>query len=587
MRKARLLSLFAVGSLSVTLICMSGILAGQADERMDGSVPAIASPFAILHSFAGHPNDGASPFGSLAISGTTLYGMTGNGGANGLGAIFKFDTTKNVLTVLHSFAGGTNDGDSPVDSLTLSGTILYGMTYHGGANGLGTIFKFDTTKNVLTVLHGFAGGANDGASPSGSLTLSGTTLYGMTRSGGAGERGTIFKFDTTKNVITVLHSFAGAPNDGASPYGTLSLSGTTLYGMTLWGGAGDWGTIFKFDTTKNVLTVMHSFAGRPSDGQYPYGSLALSGTTLYGMTFEGSAGDQGTIFKCDTTTGLVTFLHNFAGGASDGQYPYYGSLTLSGTTLYGMTFEGGAGGKGTIFKLDTTTDLVTVLHGFAGGANDGASPYGSLTLSGTTLYGMTFQGGANNLGAIFSMPSGPLYTIAGIVTSSAGPAMPGVTVTLSQPKWSSQTTTSQSGAYSFFDLTPGNYVITPSLTGYVFTPNSISVSVKGRTPVKNFTCAPVTISGAVTFNGAPVTTNLTINLSGKASGAYSLDASGDYMSGPLANGSYKVTPTIKHPSPAPKASPSSATIVINGKSVTQNFTYIWATSCGSCHRKLR
>ena len=531
MRKARLLSLFAVGSLAVTLICVSGILVGQADEQMDRSVSAIGSPFAILHSFAGHPNDGASPYGSLTLSGTTLYGMNNTGGANGLGAIFKFDTTTDLETVLHSFAGGTNDG----------------------------------------------------AGPQGSLTLSGTTLYGMTREGGAGDGGTIFKFDTKTNGLTVLHSFAGGTNDGQYPPGSLTLSGTTLYGMTYYGGAGDLGTIFKFDTKKNVETVLHSFAGGTNDGAYPYGSLTLSGTTLYGMTFEGGAGGKGTIFKLDTKTNVVTVLHSFAGGANDGASPY-GSLTLSGTTLYGMTRSGGAGQAGTIFKFDTATDLVTVLHSFAGGANDGASPYGSLTLSGTTLYGMTEAGGADGgFGTIFSIPTFLLSTIAGVVTSSAGPAMPGVTVTLSQPHWSSQTTTGQSGAYSFPDLAPGNYTVTPSLTGYVFTPKSILVSVNGSTPAKDFTGAPVTISGTVTFNGAPVKTNLTINLSGKASGAYPTDTSGGYISSPLANGAYKVTPTLTHPLPVPKASPPSATIVINGKSVTQNFTYKWVSSCGDCH----
>ena len=39
----------------------------------------------------------------------------------------------------------------------------------------------------------------------------------------------------------------------------------------------------------------------------------------------------------------VNILHNFTGGANDGQYPY-GSLTLSGSKLYGMTSDGGAGG---------------------------------------------------------------------------------------------------------------------------------------------------------------------------------------------------------------------------------------------------
>ena len=46
---------------------------------------------------------------------------------------------------------------------------------------------------------------------------------------------------------------------------------------------------------------------------------------------------------------------------------------------------------------------LTVLHNFTGGA-DGSSPDGSLTLSGTTLYGLTNRGGSVNGGVAFSIP---------------------------------------------------------------------------------------------------------------------------------------------------------------------------------------
>ena len=42
---------------------------------------------------------------------------------------------------------------------------------------------------------------------------------------------------------------------------------------------------------------------------------------------------------------------------------------------------------------------------------NGNGPYGSLTLSGSTLYGTTDQGGANGFGEVFSLPVGavPYY----------------------------------------------------------------------------------------------------------------------------------------------------------------------------------
>jgi len=89
----------------------------------------------------------------------------------------------------------------------------------------------------------------------------------------------------------------------------------------------------------------------------------------------------------------------------------------------------------------------------------------------------------------------------------------------------------------------------------------------------------------MTFNSAPVTTDLMVDLSGKATGTSSPNGSGYYQFNTLANGSYTVTPALTHPKPVPQATPPSATIVINGKSVTQNFTYTTNATCftGGCH----
>ncbi len=573
MRKARWLSLFAVGVLAASLICMIALPGGRA---------ATLSPYEVLYSFEGGTIDGATPGSSLTLSGTTLYGMTYGGGVNGFGTIFMLDTATNVETVLYSFGAVKNDGEHPEGSPTLSGTTLYGTTNKGGANGNGTIFMFDTVTNVETVLYSFGEVTNDGANPyDGTLTLSGSTLYGMTQGGGANGKGTIFKFDTTKNAETVLYSFAGGKNDGAIPLGSLILSGTTLYGMTDSGGANGKGTIFKFDTTKNAEKVLYSFAGGTNDGEDPIGSLTLSGTTLYGMTGMGGANGNGTIFMFHTKTKVETVLYSFGSVTNDGAHPYDGALTLSGSTLYGMTQQGGANDVGTVFMFDTKTNVETVLYSFAGGTNDGAYPQGDLTLSGTTLYGMTSEGGPNGVGTVFSLPDVPLSSISGNVNALR------VLMTLSQPAWTTTENVNSSGAYAFGDLTPGKYTVTPSEPGYVFTPKSASVIVNGNNLTENFTASAITISGTVTFNGEPVTADLNVNLSGKASGTYTSTGASGYIFGPLVNGSYKVTPVLTHPTPVPAATPASASIVINGKSVTKNFTYKSNDTCfaAGCHVK--
>ena len=52
-----------------------------------------------------------------------------------------------------------------------------------------------------------------------------------------------------------------------------------------------------------------------------------------------------------------------------------------------MTEDGGANGDGTIFSIPVTGGTPTTLLSFNG--TNGEYPFGSLTLSGSTLYGMT------------------------------------------------------------------------------------------------------------------------------------------------------------------------------------------------------
>jgi uncharacterized repeat protein (TIGR03803 family) len=148
--------------------------------------------------------------------------------------------------------------------------------------------------------------------------------------------------------------------------------------------------------------LLHEFTGLADDGGRPYGSLTLDGSTLYGMTRQGGDGDVGTVFSIGTDGGGFSLLRGFAGGASDGADPH-GSLTLSGTTLYGMTEDGGDSNYGTIFSMETDGSNFSLLHEFAGGNDDGSWPRGSLALDGTNLYGMTYWGGDSNRGVVFSM----------------------------------------------------------------------------------------------------------------------------------------------------------------------------------------
>ena len=365
----------------------------------------------ILHNFTGTATDGALPDGSLILSGSRLYGMTSQGGTTGTGGsgtIFSMNVDGTGFGLLHSFTSSNSDGQAPHGSLTLSGSTLYGMTFGGGSGTLGTIFSMNTDGTGFSLLRSLRSGSNttDGINPYGSLTLSGSTLYGMTSGGGgSGNTGTLFSINTDGTGFGLLHSFAGQPGDGGSPHGSLTLSGSTLYGMTGGGGSSNAGTLFSMNTNGTGFSLLRSFTGAAGDGGNPNGSLIFVGAKLYGMTTRGGSGTLGTIFSINPDGTGFTLLHSFT-TSSKGGYSPQGSLTLVGSTLYGMTSQSGTSVAGTLFSMNTDGTGYSVLQNFPTGANDGQIPNGDLTLSvdGSVLYGMTSRGGTASKGVVFSTP---------------------------------------------------------------------------------------------------------------------------------------------------------------------------------------
>jgi uncharacterized repeat protein (TIGR03803 family) len=306
----------------------------------------------VLHSFAGS-GDGKYPDAGLITVKGTLYGTTSDGGGSGCyngtgcGTVFSI-TSSGTETVLHSFPYG--DGSQPEAGLINVKGTLYGTTHNGGANNVGTVFSI-TTSGTETVLYSFKGGTGDGDYPAAALLNVKGTLYGTTYAGGtsgncSGGCGTVFKI-TTSGTETVLHSFAGGKHGIYPDAGLINVNGT-LYGTTSFGGASGDGTVFSI-TPSGKETVLHSFGASAGDGTNPYAGLINVKGTLYGTTVDGGANDAGTVFKI-TPSGKETVLYSFGLGSGDGNEPEAGLLNVSGT-LYGTTFEGGANNDGTVFSL--------------------------------------------------------------------------------------------------------------------------------------------------------------------------------------------------------------------------------------------
>ena len=323
-----------------------------------------------------------------------------------------------TFRVLFTFVQGEN----PQGVIRDSAGNFYGVSKSGGSYNSGTVFKIDTQYKE-TVLYTFTGGADGGAPETRLLRDKAGNLYGVASMGGntacasthVTGCGVVFKVDTS-GKYSVLYSFSGS-TDGWDPAAPLTMdSKGNLYGTTIFGGdACNCGTLFKLDTT-GTFSVLHTFLGNEqSDGEDPQGNIVIdSADNLFGTTWQGGATcfTCGTIYKVDSA-GNETILHPFA-GLRDGSQPQ-GTIT-NGALLCGTTYSGGPSDKGTVFTMDKS-GTESVLYSFTGSA-DGRAPTPSLARdSKGNVYGTTTLGGDSGYGVVFELDSKGhetvLYTFSG------------------------------------------------------------------------------------------------------------------------------------------------------------------------------
>lgn len=333
-----------------------------------------------------NPGDGKLYGATLGInqSDNKAYGRQGHIHA------FKPDAPVSFpIPAVKIFPGDPNAGQQHSSfSIDPVSGLLYGQSAFGGKHNKGLLYAVSADGANFVSLHDFK--KSTGSHPHGRIVLHDGVLYGVTRSDGdlPGSRrrghGVVFAFPvaspSSTGPFTVLHTFAGAPDDGAlSDHGYLTpvaIGGKTIFfGLTQCGGTGRGkdacaksdgggaGTIYQIDPTAptgspQAFSIVHSFQGRErGDGAEPYGSLMYDGTYLFGTTSAGGAFGKGTVFRimpvafgAKTTP---TVLHHFGANANDGAKPIDNVIEV-GDALYGLTVYGGAGaglGNGTVFAI--------------------------------------------------------------------------------------------------------------------------------------------------------------------------------------------------------------------------------------------
>lgn len=297
----------------------------------------------------------------LGIDGN-LYGVVGEGGSHagsevGSGLIYKI-TPDNQLSTLYTFCrtAPCSDGQGPVGIIQAGDGDLYGTTDTGGRVGEGTIFRISLS-GQLKVLYSFCARQNcaDGWRPVfPPIQGSDGNFYGTAQVGGDGGAGVVYQL-TPSGTYRVLHSFCrdATCSDGSIPNSIVQDAQGNLYGSTSSGGRNGFGTIFKI-TPENKFIVLQNFDWVHGHAREQF-TLANDGN-IYTTTQGNSLGtNSGTILQI-TTSGVVKQLYAFIDGPCQGSDPssllFQGTDgRLYGTTVYGGTFNGTCGGDGTVFSL--------------------------------------------------------------------------------------------------------------------------------------------------------------------------------------------------------------------------------------------
>ena len=307
---------------------------------------------------------------------------------------------------------------------------------------------------IYEQLYAFAGDTN-GYGPAGALIQGADGyLYGTCAEGGqpttncgACGYGTVFK-TTTEGALTTLAWFNGT-NNGRYPFGGMILAtdgnfyGTSDYGIfrttptgTLTGRGGgtvgdpiqgsdgylyyaDGDTIFR-SSLDGLAGMQWSAPGTPSGGLFQ-----ASDGNFYGLTYNGGAYGLGTAYKL-TPSGVLSTLVSFGPISNAPIRPYGKLLQASDGNLYGVADTA----DGVVFRL-TLTGALTNLAWFGVGEAYGGTPNGGLIEANDgNFYGTTAYGGGPpyyfSMGTVFKMtPQGKITTLVSFTGTGQGGPYPG------------------------------------------------------------------------------------------------------------------------------------------------------------------
>jgi len=257
----------------------------------------------------------------------------------------------------------------------------------------------------------------------------------------------VFAVASHAQTFTSLASFSD--QTGAEPQFLGQRTDGTLWITASSEGAYDCGTAFQATLVGN-LSGFRNFKCTNGDG--PQGLTLGKDGNYYGVTFFGGSGNGGTVFKL-TSGGALSVLYDFTLDGITGSGPV-GTLALGPDgNFYGATYSSSSSNSymGTLFKV-TPSGTLTTFYTFClvYGCPDGLQPYSSPILGRDgNFYGTTCGGGAHGGGTVYKItPQGKLTTLYSLGGFAGDPTCP--TAPLIQgTDGNFYGTTGQSGAYNY------------------------------------------------------------------------------------------------------------------------------------------
>jgi uncharacterized repeat protein (TIGR03803 family) len=381
------------------------MLGGNHGDGVIYKVQTNGTGYQVLHHFNG--TNGEFPLGNLMqFNNGLLCGTTNQGGSNDKGVVYRIDPDGTGFQVLHSF-NGTN-GSTPEGGLVAltvnSTTYIYGVTGRGGTNDYGVIYRIEPNGTNFSRQYNFSN--SSGKYPKGPLIKVGNVLYGIASMGGNNDGGVVFAYDADADSYQKIHQFTYIPNSSSenSPNGPLLNFNGLLYGTTSSGGSFSRGVLYKMNLDGSGYQVIHHFE---SDAGY-FGNLSTYNNQLYGLTSSGytpTSFGNGTIYKVNTDGTAFQTIHSF--DMPNGFGPSGSLIKAQDGNLYGLTPYGGTGySNGIAFSIQPDGANFTPLQWVANGASQG-NPFGSLVqASNGSFYGMNSNGGTAFAGQLFKLTTG-------------------------------------------------------------------------------------------------------------------------------------------------------------------------------------